>query len=348
MEHELEYKITPTEFKAVGDKGEYEGFFSVFNNPDDGYPPDIVHPGAFLKTIAENGKRVRVFYLHDWEKLLGPPPARLEEQSKGLFAAGRLTLDSFYAGQIVWPLLKDGALNEGSIGYQAVKYDWDDSGIRHLREVKLYEVSMVPLGMNPLTQIQAVKRAVFRSAKAVLPPKEMPKADTDAWTRDDVLAQLTSAKQLRMAHAWVNPESDPDDADAYKFAHHLADGTVSWKGLLDAAAQVLTDPQIPETEIAGVKKHLELHFKQFEKAAPWAKSAGETYLATLALVTGEIKAGRVLSAANVTSIQSAMQSVKDALEVMQELLDKAEPAKMNRAQLERRARALELGFAIGG
>lgn len=346
---ELEFKITPTEFKAVGDKGEYEGFFSVFNNPDDGYPPDIVHPGAFLKTIAENGKRVRVFYLHDWEKLLGPPPSRLEEQSKGLFAAGRLTLDSFYAGQIVWPLLKDDALNEGSIGYKAIKYDWDDSGIRHLREIKLYEVSMVPLGMNPLTQIQAVKRAVFRSATAVLQPREMPKADLGTtWDVKDVLGSVRGAKQLRLMHAWVNPDSDPDDVGAYKFAHHLADGKVSWQGLLAAAAEVMTNPQIPETDLSGVKQHLELHFKQFEKPAPWEKGASETYLDTLAFVLAEIKAGRVLSAANVDKIGTAMQSMKDALAVMAEMLDAAEPAKLNRSQLDRRARALALGLAVAG
>jgi hypothetical protein len=152
----MEYKIFGAEFKAQGDKGEYEGYFSIFGNVDDG--GDVIHPGAFSKTIQERGRRVKVFYAHDWNKLIGPPPEVLTEDSKGLFARGRLTLDSFW-GREVWALMKDGALTEGSIGYEAVKFDYDESGVRNLREVKLYEISPVPLGMNALTELRAVKGA---------------------------------------------------------------------------------------------------------------------------------------------------------------------------------------------
>lgn len=157
----MEYKTTPVEFKADGDKGEYDGHFAVFNNVDDG--GDVAHPGMFLKTIQERANRVKVFYMHEWDKLLGPAPDVLEEDAIGLHAKGRLTLDSWWAGQVVWPLMKDGALSEGSFGYETVKADWGNNAdggtntVRHLREVKLYEISPVPLGMNPLTQLRAVK-----------------------------------------------------------------------------------------------------------------------------------------------------------------------------------------------
>ncbi len=161
----MDYKAIKAEFKAEGDKGEYEGHFSVFNNIDDGL--DIMYPGAFRKTIQENGRRVKVFYAHDWSKLIGPTPATLKEDSVGLFAAGRLTLDSFW-GREAWALMKDGALNEGSIGYDAVKFEFEqreNTTIRGLREVKLYEISPVPLGMNPLTDLAAVK-SLFDSGQA--------------------------------------------------------------------------------------------------------------------------------------------------------------------------------------
>lgn len=152
----MEYKIAPTAFKAIGEKGSYEGHFAVFSNVDDGL--DMAHRGMFLKTIAERGRRVKVFYAHDWTKLIGPAPDVLQEDSSGLYAAGRLTLDSFW-GREVWALMKDGALNEGSFGYEAVKFDFEqvsaDVRIRHLREVKLYEISPVPLGMNALTMVRA-------------------------------------------------------------------------------------------------------------------------------------------------------------------------------------------------
>lgn len=164
---DLEYKSTVVEFKATGDAGQYEGHFSIFGNVDDGN--DIAHPGMFLKTIMERANRVKVFYAHDWMKLIGPPPTQLKEDAVGLFAAGRLTLDSFW-GKEAFALMKDGALTEGSFGYQAVKYDYenmpDGNTVRHLREVKLFEISPVPLGMNALTEIRAVKAALGKMQKA--------------------------------------------------------------------------------------------------------------------------------------------------------------------------------------
>lgn len=166
----MEYKALPLEMKATGDQGEYEGHFAIKNNEDDG--GDVLHDGSFHKTIAERGSRVKVFYAHDWTRLLGPTPHTLKEDSLGLYAAGRLTLDTT-DGANTWALLKDNALNEGSIGYSAVKYDYEERPnktdmwqppIRHLREVKLFEISFVPLGMNPLTSVQSVKAALMQMA----------------------------------------------------------------------------------------------------------------------------------------------------------------------------------------
>ena len=59
----LQYRAYPVEFKA-GDKGIYEGHFSVFGNQDDG--GDVMMAGAFAKTIAERAARIKVFFAHDW------------------------------------------------------------------------------------------------------------------------------------------------------------------------------------------------------------------------------------------------------------------------------------------
>ncbi len=178
-DHKLEFKTAAIEFKASGEAGEYEGHFSIFGNVDDGQ--DVVHPGAFQKTIQERGKRVKVFYAHDWMKLIGPAPDVLEEDALGLFAKGRLTISrngekgSFWADE-TWALMKDNALNEGSFGYEAVKFDFENASAptsqltRHLRELKLYEISPVPLGMNALTQIRAVKAALTGTLEAGADP----------------------------------------------------------------------------------------------------------------------------------------------------------------------------------
>ena len=139
---ELEYKSAPLEIKADGDAGVVEGLFSIFGNVDDG--GDITHKGAFSKTISERGNRVKVFFMHIWDRLIAPPPEILKETEAGLFAKMTLVLDSFW-GKEAWTLIKAGAMTEGSFGFEPVKFDYGEDGVRNLREVKLFEISPVPL-----------------------------------------------------------------------------------------------------------------------------------------------------------------------------------------------------------
>ena len=362
MDDKLEYKVAPTEFKAMGDAGQYEGHFAVFGNMDDGR--DISHPGMFLKTIAERGPRVKVFYAHDWMKLIGPAPEVLQEDSMGLMAKGRLTLDAFW-GKEAWALMKDGALTEGSFGYEAVKFDYErlptEIMVRNLREVKLYEISPVPLGMNALTQIRAVKAAVFEMMKRALPPKETPKAPEDtACDAGEVLKDVEGAKQLRLIHAWVDADGDPDTKGSYKLPHHLPDGKVVWRGVAACGAVMMGGRggvDIPEADMPGVKKHLAVHYAQFEKTPPWEKGASlEDYATALEAITVAMKEGRILSAASKEKVEGAVGALQAALEALNNLLAAAEPQKGDAHTvaalqhsalfLVRRLRAAELALAF--
>lgn len=167
----MEYKSAKAEFKASStDEGRYEGYFAIIGNLDDG--KDIIDQGAFNKTLLERASRIKVFFGHDWSKLIGPPPETIREDATGLYAQGKLTLDSMW-GKEAWALMKDQALTEGSIGYDPVRVEfqkddgspvgnaaeaaWRDDVIRRIKELTLYEISPVPLGMNPLTSVRAVK-----------------------------------------------------------------------------------------------------------------------------------------------------------------------------------------------
>jgi HK97 family phage prohead protease len=348
----MDYKIVAAEFKAQGDQGVYEGYFSVFGNVDDG--GDVIHPGAFAKTIQERGRRVKVFYAHDWNKLIGPPPEVLMEDSKGLFARGRLTLDSFW-GREVWALMKDGALTEGSIGYEAVKFDYDESGIRNLREVKLYEISPVPLGMNALTELRAVKAAqVLAQVKRAIPPHTTEMAPEDAeWDAAAVLREVEGARQLRLIHAWVDDDGDPQLKSSYKLPHHYADGRVVLKGVQAAGAAIMGargGVDIPADDVAGVKRHLERHYHQFGRKAPWEEDADlDVRLETLTMVAEALKEGRVLSAGNKEKVQNAIAALAAAMEALQALLAAAEPEKaLHSALLQEAVRYQKILMQIGG
>lgn len=171
-----------TEYKTllfnVDDYDEEQGIFSgygaVFGNIDDG--GDIVEPGAFTKTIAEGWERVKILALHNDSWLPLGRPLEIREDAKGLYIKAKVSDTAM--GRDVKVLLKDGVLNELSIGYDPIIFDYDEMGIRHLREVKLWEVSVVTWAMNPEATItgykaaEAADRAVKLTAEAAGEIKE--------------------------------------------------------------------------------------------------------------------------------------------------------------------------------
>ncbi len=134
--------------------GEFSGYASVFGNVDDG--GDIVEKGAFAKTIVEDFARIKILALHNGSWLPVGKPLELREDDHGLFIRGKISDTSM--GRDIQTLLKDGVLNELSIGYDVVDYAFDEStGIRNLKQIKLWEVSIVTWAMNDQATIDDVK-----------------------------------------------------------------------------------------------------------------------------------------------------------------------------------------------
>lgn len=152
-----------------------KGYFAVCGNFDG---KDIIDKGAFKKTLQEQGHRVKSFWIHDFHEPIGKPlelkevprgklPQRLLERAEdatgGLYA--ELKISRTRRGDEALTLAKDGVLDEGSIGFDSIKdkETWeereDGTQVRHIRELKLFDVSPVPLAMNPAAIITDVKSA---------------------------------------------------------------------------------------------------------------------------------------------------------------------------------------------
>ena len=158
-----EYKVL--QFKAdeyEEETGIFSGYAAVFGNVDSG--GDIIEPGAFTKTIAEGWERVKILALHNDCWLPIGRPLELREDSNGLYIKAKVSDTSM--GRDIKVLLKDGVLTELSIGYDPVVFDYDENGIRHLREVKLWEVSVVTWAMNPEAVITDYKQAAEAAERA--------------------------------------------------------------------------------------------------------------------------------------------------------------------------------------
>jgi HK97 family phage prohead protease len=131
--------------------GVVKGYASVFDNKDS--DNDIIRKGAYNKTIAENGKRVKYLYQHDMDKPLGKM-TMLEEDGKGLVFEAKIAKTTL--GNDVIELIKSGVITENSVGILPIQKDMVD-GVRNITEVKLYEVSAVTLAANDQALIMDVK-----------------------------------------------------------------------------------------------------------------------------------------------------------------------------------------------
>lgn len=135
-----------------------EGYASTFGNIDLGN--DIIHAGAFRKTLIDRGHKVKFLWQHDMDEPLGKV-VELREDARGLYF--KAVISDTQRGRDALALLQDGAIEGISIGYEAVKggieYEKAADGrtLRHLKELKLYEFSLVTFPMNELAEITALK-----------------------------------------------------------------------------------------------------------------------------------------------------------------------------------------------
>ncbi len=149
---DIKYKSVFGEVKDVDPKqGIITGYFSVFGNKDsDG---DIITPGAFKKTLTENGPRIKHLLQHDIDRPLSKPQV-LKEVSYGLYFESKISLTSYGKDTLI--LYEDGVVDEHSIGYQTIKNEEKADG-NYLLELKLWEGSTVTFGANHLARVTGIK-----------------------------------------------------------------------------------------------------------------------------------------------------------------------------------------------
>ena len=170
---EREQKSLPFELKEFDDAtGEMTGFAAAFGNLDDG--DDVIMPGAFSKTLQEGGHRVRILWQHDRQEPIGKPVEMREVGAEALPEAMRARFPGITGGLLVRGiisdtrrgrdarvLMRDGVVNELSIGYDAIKSEYksqpDGKRIRELQEIRLWEFSPVTWAMNPAALITDAK-----------------------------------------------------------------------------------------------------------------------------------------------------------------------------------------------
>lgn len=149
--------------------GIFEGYASVFGNVDS--YGDRVLKGAFSKSLAKSfpndGAGIPCYWAHrmdDPEFILGKTLSAVEDDH-GLKVRVGLDLDNPKAAA-AYRALKAGAVNQMSFAYEVVDANFvpekgaKSGGVNELRELNIFEVSVVQIGANTATSIDMVKSAM--------------------------------------------------------------------------------------------------------------------------------------------------------------------------------------------
>jgi len=131
----------------------FSGYASVFDGLDS--YGDTIKPGAYKRTIADRDRPIQLRWNH-----YGPVIGKfteIYEDEKGLFVSGELTKGHSVAEDTA-ALLKHGAISGMSIGY-AVRDSEQDGVVRVLKEIDLFEISIVETPADNNAHIDSIKSA---------------------------------------------------------------------------------------------------------------------------------------------------------------------------------------------
>ncbi len=245
---ERETFLAPFAVAAIdADKGTYKGLATVFDREFLAWDPTryeliptVIHKGAFAKTLAENGQRIKILYQHEDNFPIGKPIA-LAETDTGLEIEAWLDREQRPQGMNPYSLLKNGIVDEQSIGFVAVKteYDFDEQSRpirRHLREVKLDEISLVTWGANSASKVTEVQ-------------SRAPGDETIMRRFVEIFRQSDeSAANLLAGVIWVFAEQHAGKVLSAKNKQLVEDAIVALKALIAAAEPPPADDSDKEDE----------------------------------------------------------------------------------------------------
>ncbi len=248
----------------------FEGFASTFGNLD--FDDDVILPGAFRESLK---KRTPVLL---WQHNTGEPigmPEEIFEDSDGLILKGVLPkADDLVRGRII-PQMKIGSIKSMSIGFSIpVEGSFTENGIRFIKAIELFEVSLVTFPANPM--------ALVSGFKTVVPFQNLPLADRQrAWDSSAAIARIRNftdstespSRSYRRAFLWFDG-NEPENFGSYKLPiADVIDGrlTVVPRGTFAANAALAGargGVDIPQADRPRVQANIDRYRRKIDEEQP--------------------------------------------------------------------------------
>ena len=216
----------------VADGGEVLAYASTFDRVPDSYG-DVVARGAFAKTLADwqaSGNPIPLLFGHrtDDPRMNIGSVIEAEEDERGLKIRARFDEENEIA-QYTRKLVKEGRLTKLSFAYDTLDAApvvlADGTRANELRELKLYEVSLVPIPANEMTEVIEAKDG--EHAESIV---EALAEDVSAPDAEDVAEPVAKDNEAEVKA----PVAEWTPADVKAFYEVMAD----WIGIKSPADEI--------------------------------------------------------------------------------------------------------------
>lgn len=271
--------VVPFEVKEITEDADYyifEGYCSTYLNVDRGL--DAVMPGAFTETVFDlmSNKRVGklpALWSHNGDMPVGSF-TEFRDDSHGLFVKGRLPkADTFVSGRLI-PQMKAESVTSMSIGYSTLDYIIE-GGVRLLKKLKLWEISLVVTPMNALAEITGIKSAVaYQDLPLASRDREWDSAAAVSRVRPFLNSEEEPEDEYRRAFLWFDSENE-EDFGAYKLPiADVIDGVLTAvPRAIFAAAAAMSGARggvdIPEEDRQAIIANLNSYYAKMDLESPF-------------------------------------------------------------------------------
>lgn len=284
----------------------FRGIASVFGGIVDAYIPTIIDKGAFTKTLQEQTRGVKILWQHNPDEPIGVP-TDMFESDRGLVLQAQISTTT--RGQDAITLLRDGVIDGLSIGFDAIKQEFieleDGSTIRHIKEIRLWEISVVTWGADPNARITEVNSmpgaAAFEKQEVNIGKLELQTVQRFlGLPLSDRGRDWDSQAAKNRLRDWANVDEAPNQKWARGFVYWTDEGgafgdyklpiadvvngklTAIPRAIFAAAAAVegaRGGVDIPEDELVAVRRHLASYYRKMRAdfddpsiVPPWEQS----------------------------------------------------------------------------
>lgn len=150
----METKDFQLKVKELGETGEFTALAAVYGEKD--LQDDVIERGAFTRAIAQQGDGYPLLWAHDQALPIGI--AKFQDGTRGPLVTGTIDRED-PDGEKAYKRVRKGIVKGVSIGFtipnpDAITYT---GGVRHIRELRLHELSLVAIPAQPGALITSVK-----------------------------------------------------------------------------------------------------------------------------------------------------------------------------------------------